>query len=621
MAGAVVAVTSGEKRKPDALAAERDDDASLASPQRSAVDSFDTEQAIVTLVAAGWEKSAAQAVVRLNTPYLAILAEASPMESDAKIRHLARLGNPRHAYARKRLESMPEIAGLLANTLDGAADGPGNVAAAIGNDIHTQPLVSLFAFSATGEEAAALADIIRRDRDLAVKLADFGDASLLSWLAPKDIGDERASEVYRAWARRIIADAAATNRPEALDEAFAILAMHGERVVQVLQTDGGFRDSLVGTVYPVFRRVLQTERDDGFSREAYLLCPQIWEFIHRYPRDAENLLAKVGPVAIDAVMDPRFSDCEEGLVNLLSFADQSVVEGLFDERVRGQPRFPAFLARSLPADTRVAAVQRLAKEPESAGLNLEQWEGMTRSGVIADVGPPTSGPVTWLPGYSAAVLVKKVSQGRPVTGIDLCFTALDGVEAVFMVRGGGATLKTMAAAVRESAARRVGTAVAEKMGKEAAENAAKQGSRALAPWTFRAGQQAARQMLASVQRSLIVDMTPVVRGLYKRSGLNGKTFRIIDGLNPKIFMRKDRRVVVDLVGDHPLGRFPSETATNAGIDKGLGNEVVVEGAQAAFIEGSAAVEAARRNISAWWLAAGDGTLDRLAQTAAPALAK
>jgi len=182
-------------------------------------------------------------------------------------------------------------------------------------------------------------------------------------------------------------------------------------------------------------------------------------------------------------------------------------------------------------------------------------------------------------------------------------------------------LKTMAAAVRESAARRVGTAVAEKMGKEVAENAAKQGSRALAPWTFRAGQQAARQMLASVQRALIVDMTPVVRGLYKRSGLNGKTFRIIDGLEPKIFMRKDRRVVVDLVGDHPLGRFLSETATNAGVDKGLGNEVVVEGAQAAFIEGSAAVEAARRNISAWWLAAGDGTLDRLAQTASPALAK
>ena len=591
------------------IAVERD--AAKEAPQPNAGNDFDSDRAIATLVAAGWEKPAARTVVTLNSPYLSILARSSTDESDAKIRHLARLGDPRHAYVRKRLETMPEIAGLLANTLDRDANGPAGVVTAIGNDTHSQAIASLFAFSATADEAVPLAEVIRRDRDLAVRLAESGDASLLSWLAPKDFGEPRITEVYQAWARRVIADAVAQNRPEALDEAFQILAMHGECVLGVLRADAGFRDALVGSVYPVFRTVFQAQADDGFSREAYLLCPQIWEFIHRYPRNAQNLLAKVGPLAIDTIMDPRLANCQEGLIDVLSFADQSVVDGLLDDRVRGHIRFPAFLARDLPASARVAALQRLSSEPENAGRNLQQWEGMTTAGVVADVGPEASGPVTWLPGYSAAVLVTKASQGRPVTGTEACFAALDVVEVVFMARGGGAALKAIGAAAQKSAAKRVGVAAAKGIGRESAEATTKQATRALAPWTFKAARQAARQGLASLQKALVLDVSSVVRGLYKRSGLNAKTFKVIDGLDARIFMRKDRRVVLDFTGDNPLGRFLSETATNAGIEEGLGNETVVAAARTAVMEGPAAIEAARRNISAWWFAVGDGTLDKL----------
>lgn len=593
----------------DEIAVERDD--AKGARQLNAGNDFDSDRAIATLVTAGWEEPAAQAVVRLNAAYLSVLARSSEEESDAKIRHLARLGDARHAYVRKRLETMPEIAGLLANTLDRDANGPASVVAAIGNDTHSQAIISLFAFSATADEAVPLADVIRRDRDLAVWLAESGDASLLSWLAPKDFGDPRITEAYQAWARRLIADAVAQNSPEAIDEAFQILAMHGEYVLGVMRADSGFRDALVGRVYPVFRSIYQAQPDDGFSREAYLLCPQIWEFIHRHPRDAANLLAKVGPLAVDTIMDPRFVNCQEGLIDLLSFADQSVVDGLLDDRVRGHSRFPAFLARPLPASARVAAIQRLARAPENAGRNLQQWEGMTAAGVVADVGPDASGPVTWLPGYSAAVLVTKASQGRPVTGVDACFAALDVVEVVFMVRGGGTALKAIGTAVEKSAAKRVGVAAAKGIGREAAEATTKQATRALAPWTFKAARQAARQGLANLQKALVLDVTPLVRGLYKRAGLNAKTFKVIDGLDARIFMRKDRRVVLDFAGDNPVGRFLSETATNAGIEKGLGNEVVVDATKTVVVEGSAAVEAARRNIAAWWFAVGDGTLDKL----------
>lgn len=586
-------------------------DAAREAPQQNAGNEFDCDSAIATLVASGWEKPAARAVVALNSQYLSILARSSKEESDAKIRHLARLGDARHAYVRKRLETMPEIAGLLANTLDRDANGPADVVAAIGNDTHSQAITSLFAFSATADEAVPLADVISRDRDLAVRLAESGDASLLSWLAPKDFGDPRITESYQAWARRLVADAVAQNSPEAIDEAFQILAMHGEYVLRVMRADVGFRDALVGHVYSVFRGIYQAQPDDGFSRESYLLCPQIWEFIHRHPRDAANLLAKVGPLAVDTIMDPRFVNCQEGLIDVLSFADQSVVDGLLDDRVRGHSRFPAFLARPLPASARVAAIQRLASEPENAGRNLQQWEGMTTAGVVADVGPEASGPVTWLPGYSAAALVTKASQGRPVTGIDACFAALDVVEVVFMVRGGGTAIKAIGAAVEKSAARRVGVAAAKGIGREAAEATTKQATRALAPWTFKAARQAARQGLANLQKALVLDVTPLVRGLYKRAGLNAKTFKVIDGLDARIFMRKDRRVVLDFAGDNPVGRFLSETATNAGIEKGLGNEVVVDATTTAVVEGSAALEAARRNISAWWFAVGDGTLEKL----------
>ena len=112
----------------------------------------------------------------------------------------------------------------------------------------------------------------------------------------------------------------------------------------------------------------------------------------------------------------------------------------------------------------------------------------------------------------------------------------------------------------------------------------------------------------------------MVRGLYKRSGLSAKTFKIMDGLDARIFMRKDRRVVLDFAGDNPLGRFLSETATNAGVEQVLGNEVVKTTGRFAVVEGAAEIEAARRNVAAWWLAAGDGTLERLAVEAAAATA-
>ena len=172
--------------------------------------------------------------------------------------------------------------------------------------------------------------------------------------------------------------------------------------------------------------------------------------------------------------------------------------------------------------------------------------------------------------------------------------------------------------VRKSAAKRVGVAAAKGIGREAAEATTKQATRALAPWTFKAARQAVRQGLASMQKALVLDVTSLVRGLYKRSGLTAKTFNVIDGLDARIFMRKDRRVVLDFAGDNTLGRFLSETATNAGIEEGLGNEAVVAAARTASVEGPAAIEAARRNLSAWWFAVGDGTLDKLVPKVADA---
>jgi hypothetical protein len=565
---------------------------------------FDSGRAVASLKTAGWDDAAARTVIALNAPFLAVVAESSPSECDGIVRRLARLGDPRHAYARKRLESMPKLAGLMANTLDSAMDGPERVATAIGADVNAEALISLFALSATGDDAVALARVINRDRDLAVRLAGLQDTNLLSWLEPKDMGDAAASEVYRTWARRIITDALSTNAEQGLEEAFAILSMHGERVAAAVQVDSAFRSALMSRVYPVFRRVVLAVEDDGFSRDLYYMYPQIWEFIHRYPKDAENLLMRVGPASVDVLMDPRFAGCTDGLLDVLSSADQRVIDGLLDERICQNPRFAAFLERPLPAKTRVAALQALAEAPERANRNLEEWSAMTRSGLVDALGEPATSVVTWLPGYSAAVLARKIAQGRPVTGMDVVFAAVDAAEVVLIAKGGGAALKAIATSARKSAAKKIAT--------EAAEQVAKTESRGLAPWVMRGAQKAGRQMLTAVRDKLVIDMTPIVRGLYKRSGLNAKTFRYLDRLDARVFMRKDRRVVFDLAGDHPLGRFMSETAANAGVEKALENEIVMAGGRAAFVEGSKAVEAASRNISAWWLMVGDGMVERLA---------
>jgi hypothetical protein len=188
--------------------------------------------------------------------------------------------------------------------------------------------------------------------------------------------------------------------------------------------------------------------------------------------------------------------------------------------------------------------------------------------------------------------------------MDMVFAAVDAAEVVLMAKGGGAALKAIATSARKSAAKKITT--------EAAEQVAKTESRGLAPWVMRGAQKAGRQMLSAVREKLVIDVSPIVKGLYKRSGLNAKTFRYIDRLDARVFMRKDRRVVFDLAGDHPLCRFMSETATNAGVEKALENEMVMTAGRAAVVEGSKAVEAASRNVSAWWLMVGDGMVERLA---------
>jgi hypothetical protein len=559
------------------------------------------------LIDKGWDDQAARAVVDFHTPLLERLLEESPADYREVVRRFGLLAGSQHRVARVCLTHFPELAGLMATVAEIDIEAPNRLATIIRNDPDAPTLIGMFTLAAEPRDAVRLCGLLESERPLLLSLAEHDSLDLACWLEPPDV-NLSAANAYRHWVDDLLRTSLRDGSGEALDRAALVLTVHADAVALLLDTDPTFRDAFAGNLVPRFEKLINGFEDDGFQQQALLIDPRIWTFLHRHPHHAEEVIGRVGPLAMDVLLDPRFRDVEPQIIGLFRHADTAVVDGLLDERVRENPKFIDFLQRPMGDETRVRGLRTLAAAPDDADNLLTYWATLEPTALAQEIADPPAGVVTMLPGYATIALLRKAAQGRTVTMWDVAMAGVDAAETFLLVKGGGATLKMVGAKARTVATRSVGRRTAERVGRETAEEGVE-----LLPWMLEAGHGAVRRAMAEARERLVIDATPIVRGMYARSGLGRDTFRLLDGLDARVFMRRDRRVVIDLAGEHPLGRYLQETAKRAG------RVVATEGdpTEGLLVETADTLMAARENTAAWWIGTGDGAFARQARQKAP----
>jgi len=555
------------------------------------------------LVERGWDAPAARAVVGFHAPLLKRLHHEAPSDYRDVIRRLGRLGGSEHNIARSRLLQLPELAGLMANAAEIDDKAPNRLASVIRNDADAPTLIGMFTLAAEPLDAVRLCGLLEGQRQLIFSLASQDSLDLAFWIEPPAVSPAAAG-VYGIWVVDLLHKSLLDGSGESLDRASLVLTVHADTVAHLLDTNPNFRDAFATDLAPRFEALIDRVEDDGFQRQALLVDPRIWLFLHQHPDHAEEMIGRVGPLAMDVLLDPRFDDVHPQIIGLFRHADTTMVDGLLDQRVRDNPRFIDFLKRPMDDETRARGLRALAAAPDEADNLLGYWATLDSASLEEEMAGPPAGVVTMLPGYATVALLRKAAQGRTVTMWDVAMAGVDAAESFLLVKGGGATLKMVGAKARNAAARSVGRRTAERVGRETVEESVE-----LLPWVIEAGHGAVRRAVAEARNRLVIDATPIVRGMYTKSGLGRDTFRLIDGLDAKVFMRRDRRVVIDLVGDHPLGRYLRETAESAA------RVVATEGdpTEGLLVETADALMAARENTAAWWLGSGDGAFTRQAR--------
>lgn len=483
-----------------------------------------------------------------------------------------------------------------------------------------------------------LADALRRDGDLIIRLYGQFGAEPLVWLFRMPEGD-KASQTYRRWVRQVLEEAlnrsARYGDPDAIARATAVLDIHAPAVRDLLQKDETFCTAFVESYWPAFSKAVEIAEKSANAEERnalwynYVADPRVWRYYHLLRakgEDSYRVFERYGAVAVDLMLATEYRDMRDDVLRVLRDADQGILEGLADENLRSQPLFRNLLRRKLPSWAVAKAVGILQSQPAEAPRRLRYWDGLADAALLDDIVPPPEGSKTWVPGYYVYYLARKAAQGRETETFDYVWALVDLSTLLFP---GGKGL-TAGRSLVQTAVRKGASQVAIRGTRSAL---AKAGARAVAPLAIKEANAAARRgiMEALASRGAI-DVTTSIRWMYaqcQRLGLGRKTVKALTGLEARAFMRADRRAVFypgKLFAENSV--FPAvlnETAVNAGFDVAANTPLGQAATKAAVQAGIQSAEmlakqreAWRQHLSAWWTAVHTGALDAALNKQSPA---
>ncbi len=233
------------------------------------------------------------------------------------------------------------------------------------------------------------------------------------------------------------------------------------------------------------------------------------------------------------------------------------------------------------------------------------WDSLSDQALREELKPPPEGPVAYVPGYSIYYLARKSAQGRDVGAMDVMAASADALDFAFMAASLGASsvainaLKKAGKELTEESVKKIGKEVAEEIQERASKELGESLSKSLSKnvrdnvlktvrqrvkdegenWLKRNSDELLtrlRLMYSHLDEATQVDITGIVRESFRQSKIGRRSYKLTTGLEPRIFMRGDRRIVFKptKVPDTPAGRFLMASAENMAADKVLSERVV-----------------------------------------------
>ena len=578
------------------------------------------------LVEAGWESRAAEAVADLNREWFDILAEENPHGLHLQLKLLGDLG--RHPALQSFIVEHPETAGLLA-----AADNPQRIAESLSRIPANYAIFSsLYVQHASPSEAADLAEALIRQGEMIVALQQRG--LIGSELALLFDRDDPATREYDVWLKEVWLSKAAASEEE-LAGWIDLIFRHGGAIRDRLRHNEDFRRRFRTELWPRFVRAVEAH---SIGVEPFLDDKRVWDLVAL--DSGEELLRLLGPLPICLIFGgpeeadlPYPAELHSRIIPLLLRREELTVNALW--QFRREPLFHELLKRQLSEETLAAALQKLIEAGPNYPATLELFARLSDTALTEEVGPPTSGLITWVPLYYTLWEVpKKLYQGRPVSNMDWFSAILDPPLILLDITtgGGSAAPRRVLVAVSKEAAERATKEVAEKgaekffvitlrdsglelarkrLGKEVAE---KLGEKEVAQWSVTALWTTMQQTVKNAfAKATTFEITQPVRFMFQYSGVGRASFNRWTGLEARLFMRGDAKVFVRLtnvgnVASAVVGRrglaFLERTAEDltigAVVESELGQKTI-EMTGAAARSAKEQLRAWQQNVSAWWL--------------------
>ena len=576
------------------------------------------------LIDAGWDPRAAKAVVELNSEWFAIQAEENPTGLEIQLKLLDDLAQ--HLTLARFISEHPETAGLLA-----AADDPERIAAGLGSAHENYQIVAgLYVQHSAPRDAVNIADALKANRDLICTLHNQGllGCEMLFIFDRKAVG---AAE-YEAWLSEVIeVKSAAASATEFAS--FVNLAMrHGPVLRNRLEHSEEFRRRFRSELWPRLVRVV--DREYGMF-ELYLDEERIWDLLAL--DNGEELLKRCGLIPIDLLYGyseidhpPYPQVLHDKIVQVLLRREDRTIQALM--KFRREPLFHKFMKRDLSPDTLSAALTQLFNAGPNYPEKLAQYSGLDGTALAAEVGPPASGLVTWIPFYYTLYEVpKKLLQGRDPTGMDFFSAAVDPVFLVIDVfTGGGSAAGRKALLVGSKEATEVATRkLVEKGGEKlfvttlldtgldlarkqvGSDVAKKMGEKELFNWTITGTLSQVQQAVrTTIGKATAFEITKPVQFMFQYSGVGRESWKRFTGMEARLFMRGDAKIYVRItnlagavVGSRGAAFFErtaQDLALGSAFESQPGQDVLREGVDRVE-EAKEQLRAWQQNVSAWWL--------------------
>ena len=548
-----------------------------------------------------WSPAVAEAYWTVNQVRLEATATTDPKLVDAEIDRLSAL--PSLPKLQRLLEDEPEASGLALLAID-----KGKLAAAIADAPKGDQgvLVASYLFCTNPHEVDQWSEAVTRHAPIIVtfqrRCAALPYQGLFSYLTTMRVPEAR--RIYGEWLDNVLAPEVLNASDDALSSRLDFVASAGGEVRKKLEADASFRQDFPIKIWPQLREsILRVAGEQAHGKDIFYLCGSestIWDFFRR--DDAPVLFHNAGMDAVTLFSDHAVSD--PGI--------RKTMAALWSKGILDLPRrlaahqdnthFQALVGRLGENDWGLlnAACLSLDRTGNDFPREVSYLDSLSVSALRKELHPQEP---SMLPGASLVSLVDKFIDGRRVNASDWIGAGMDTADLVCLVTTlGGSEIGTEAAraATKKALQQTLRTEAEESMKKLAGRTVRQLGSDVSEEeWTQAMARQALLRLPEDTSVALVkhgvVDITTPVKAAFeisRRLGLNREYFKLLTGLEARVFMRADGRVFINLtnaaLAPSPAARYLTHQIEEEAKDLAAGPAVRQQ------------IEEWQQNVSAWW---------------------